>query len=114
METESDPKAERLDVGVELTHGDPWVVAAESVKGEDQNRAGEGDASKIGELAPGRSHWDAFWAGHAHGKGLFNWLLWITRFVFSSVHAWILVRRCHKTKSVMNPSVRILEVGCGS
>ena len=58
--------------------------------------------------------WDAFWAKHASGQGFTDRVLWPTRRVFSRHHAKLLLSYMFRSGSPRNPSLRVLEIGCGS
>lgn len=58
--------------------------------------------------------WDAFWARHGAGEGFFDKLLWPTRMIFSGHHASLLLKYSDRSRAPRNPSLRVLEIGCGS
>ncbi len=103
-------KTDEVQLQIDLPRSWPDKNAAKSPQADAPT-----DPSKVANQREAeRLHWDTFWAGHGVKNGLFDRILWTVRMVFSSCHASLLARRCRQQAKVSNPSLRFLEIGCGS
>jgi SAM-dependent methyltransferase len=67
-----------------------------------------------GQREAERRHWDAFWADHAANTRAVDRILWAARVLFAALHARLLAGRLRAFAASANPSIRCLEIGCGS
>lgn len=100
----------------------PGLLKVEAIPGDTEPDATPDAVPGASRTAgPSRAHlqaetwrWDAFWAKHGAGQGFIDRILWPTRRVFSKHHAKVLLSYMLRSRPPSNPSLRVLEIGCGS